>query len=340
MQIEPRTVTPGIVVTRTPLRVSFAGGGTDLPAFFKEEYGGVLSTTIDKYLYVTVKRHSEFFGEDVFRLNYSETELVSSVEEIRNDIARECIRFLDIDPPLYISTVADIPGASGLGSSASFAVGLLNALHVYRGEGVSIAQLAEEAARVEIEILGRPVGMQDHYAAAFGGLNFYRFNPSGNVSVEPQRCGNGSIATLFSHMMMFWTGITRDASSVLGEQKENTPHKMGELTAMRDHALFLRDLILTKYDPHDFGRILDETWRLKRLMTDRMSSESIDTHYRRAREAGASGGKICGAGGGGFFLFIVPPERQEHVRKALHDLTEMPVRYEPQGSRLLMPHKE
>lgn len=340
MPIESRTVTPGIVVTRTPLRVSFAGGGTDLPEFFKEEYGGVLSTTIDKYLYVTVKRHSEFFGEDIFRLNYSETERVNSIEDIKNDIARECIRFLEIDPPLYISTVADIPGASGLGSSASFAVGLLNALHVYCGERVSIAQLAEEAAKVEIEILRRPVGMQDHYAAAFGGLNFYRFDRSGNVSVEPQRCGDGTIPTLFSHMMMFWTGITRNASSVLGEQKQNTPHKMDELTAMRDHALFLHKLILTHYDPHEFGRILDETWQLKRELTDRMSSASIDTHYQRAREAGASGGKICGAGGGGFFLFIVPPERQRDVRQALHDLTEMPVSYEPQGSRLLMPHNE
>jgi len=175
----------GMVVTRTPLRVSFAGGGTDLSEFYSRDYGAVLSTTIRQYVYVTVKRHGAGFGEPI-RLNYSETEHVNRIDDVRNDIARECLRFLDVDVPIYVSTVADVPAASGLGSSSAFAVGLLNALHIWRRERVSAAQLAAEAAHVEIDVLGWPIGKQDHYAAAYGGINFYRFLQSGGVSIEAQ----------------------------------------------------------------------------------------------------------------------------------------------------------
>jgi D-glycero-alpha-D-manno-heptose-7-phosphate kinase len=336
---DPTSMTPGIVVTRTPLRVSFAGGATDFPAFYERDYGAVLNTAIDKYLYVTVKRHSELFGE-LIRLNYSETEQVDRIDDIRNDIARECLRFLRINPPIYISTVADIPGSSGLGSSASFAVGLLNALHAFRGEQISVAQLAEEAAYIEMEVLKRPVGKQDHYAAAFGGLNFFIFKSNGSVSVEPQRRANGGLDSLFTNIMMFWTGVTRDAGTVLAEQQTNTPQKISELTEMRSHAHRLQDLMLSGYDPATFGAVLDETWQLKRQLASGIANHSIDDAYSGAKEAGALGGKLCGAGGGGFLLFLVPPERQPDVREALQDLVEMPVAYEPNGSRLLMPHKE
>lgn len=329
-------MSPGVIVTRTPLRISFAGGGTDLPAFCNHEYGAVLSSAVDKYLYVTVKRHSLLFGE-AFRLNYSETEQVGSVEEIRNDIARECIRLLDVGPPLYVSTVADIPGASGLGSSASFAVGLLSALHALRGRRVSVAHLAEEAAHIEINVLKRPVGRQDHYAAAFGGLNFYRFKPNGNVSVEPQRCADGALEALFSHIMLFWTGVTRDAAAVLQEQQANTAERAAELLKMREHAQRLQEMMSQRFCAVDFGQALDETWSIKRRLASGITSHVLDQYYLRARAAGALGGKLCGAGGGGFFLFLVPPDRKDSVREELRDLVETPIAYEPHGSRVLIP---
>ena len=329
------TTRPSLVVTRTPLRVSFAGGGTDLPEFYEREYGAVLSTTIDKYLYVTVKRHGELFQEG-FRLNYSQTEHVDRLDEIQNHIARECLRLLRAEPPIYISTVADLPEFSGLGSSSSFAVGLLNALHAYRGERVSAAQLAEEAAHVEIEVLKRPIGKQDHYAAAVGGLNFFCFMPGGKVTVEHQRLQEGAVRRLFDHLLMFWTGIRRDAGSVLAEQQGNTPQKLEELRTMREHARALQQLMCDGFDPLVFGRVLDETWQLKRRLANTISNPRIDAWYDQGRQAGAVGGKLCGAGGGGFLLFVMSPERKAPVRKAIGDLTEVPIQYEAQGSRVLL----
>lgn len=328
-------VRPTLVVTRTPLRVSFAGGGTDLPGFYEQEFGAVLSTTIDKYLYVTVKRHGELFHEG-FRLNYSETEHVQRLDDIKNHIARECLRFLKIDPPLYISTVADIPEFSGLGSSSSFAVGLLNALHAYRGERVSAGQLAEEASSIEIDVLQRPIGKQDHYAAAFGGLNLFRFMPDGGVTVEPQRLTDGIMDRLFDHTLMLWTGIRRDAGSVLAEQQRQTARNREALQTMREHAQQLQALIRNGFDPLAFGRVLDQTWQLKRQLASRITNDRIDAWYRQAIEAGAVGGKLCGAGGGGFFLFIMPPERRAAVRQILSEMTEVRIRYEAQGSRVLL----
>lgn len=330
---------PGIVVTRTPLRVSFAGGGTDLPGFYEREGGAVLSTTIDKYLYVTVKRHGDLFKER-FRLNYSQTEEIDRLDEIENNIARECLRLLQVEPPIYISTIADIPELTGLGSSSSFAVGLLNALHAFRGERVSAGQLAEEASHVEIGVLKRPIGKQDHYAAAFGGLNFFSFLPDGGVTVEPQRMAPEVMERLFDHAVMLWTGIQRDAGSILAEQSRNTTSHLERLTAMREHARQLQALLRNGFDPLAFGRVLDATWQLKRQLASRMTNDRIDGWYRRALDAGAVGGKLCGAGGGGFLFLISPLERREAVRQALSELTAVPVRYETQGSRVLLPFVE
>lgn len=332
-------VAPGLVVTRTPLRVSFAGGGTDLPAFYEREYGAVLSTTIDKYLYVTIKRHGDLFNEG-FRLNYSQTEHVGRLDDIKNHIARECLRFLQVESPIYISTVADVPEFSGLGSSSSFAVGLLNALHAYRGERVSAAQLAEEAAYIEIDVLRRPVGKQDHYAAAFGGMNLFRFMPDGSVTVEAQHLQNGAMERLFDHLLMLWTGIQRDASAILTEQRHNTPSSHDTLQAMREHARQLQGLIRNDFDPLAFGQVLDASWQLKRRLASTITNEQIDAWYYRAKQAGAVGGKICGAGGGGFFLFVMAPECREAVRQALPGLTELRIRYEAQSSRVLLPFVE
>ncbi|HWP58339.1 MAG TPA: hypothetical protein VNL14_10655 [Candidatus Acidoferrales bacterium] len=328
---------PGILMTRTPLRVSFAGGGTDLAEFYERAPGAVFSSAIDKYIYVTVKRHGKVFNESI-RLNYSKSETVNRVEEIENDIARECLRFLEIEPPIYISTVADLPASTGLGGSSAFAVGLLNALHAFRGERVSAGQLAEEASHIEIDVLKQPIGKQDQYAAAFGGLNFFSFRSGGVVTVEPQRLNNGGLKRLFESILMFWTGHQRDSSSVLAEQKANTPAKMESLLRMRDHAVALQRLSGNgSFDIEKFGRILDEGWQLKRQLASKITTAEIDRWYRQAMAAGALGGKLCGAGGGGFLLFLVRPERQPAVRAALQGLKEISVGPEVHGSQLCSP---
>jgi D-glycero-alpha-D-manno-heptose-7-phosphate kinase len=332
-----RAQTPRLVVTRTPLRVSFGGGGTDIADFYERNYGAVFSAAIDKYIYVTVKRHSELFCEPI-RINYSATEQVETVDKIQNNIARECLRLLKVDPPIYISTVGDLPASTGLAGSSSFAVGLLNALHAYRGERVTPGQIAEEACQIEIDVLKEPIGKQDQYAAAFGGLNFFRFNPGGAVTVEPVRVSNHFLTDLFDHILMFWTGIQRNASSVLAEQRRNIPDKLAYLEKIRGHAHDLHTLAGTgNFEPESFGKILHESWQLKRQLAGSISSSLIDENYERALKAGAIGGKICGAGAGGFLLFIARPEKHAAVRQALAKLPEVPIRYEVHGSRVLLP---
>jgi D-glycero-alpha-D-manno-heptose-7-phosphate kinase len=324
-------------MTRTPLRVSFAGGGTDLADFYQREPGAVFSSAINKYIYVTIKRHGNVFNESI-RLNYSKSEQVQKVDEIENDIARECLRFLEVEPPIYISTVADLPASTGLGGSSSFAVGLLNALHAFRGERVSAGQLAEEACYIEIDVLKQPIGKQDQYAAAFGGLNFFAFKSDGAVTVEPQRLNNGGLKSLFGCILMFWTGHQRDSSSVLTEQKANTLSKMDALLRMREQALQLQKLSSNGgFDVSQFGKILDESWTLKRGLASKISTNQIDQWYGAAMAAGAEGGKLCGAGGGGFLLFIVQPEKQAAVCSALKCLKLVPVAPEVHGSQVCSP---
>ncbi|HEX8940891.1 MAG TPA: hypothetical protein VF763_12095 [Candidatus Limnocylindrales bacterium] len=328
---------PGVIVTRTPLRVSFAGGGTDLAAFYERDGGAVLSTAIDKYIWVTVKRHGDVFDERI-RVTYSRTESVSSVEEVQNDIARECLRFLAIEPPIYISTVGDLPASTGLGGSSSFAVGLLNALHAYRGERVSAAQLAEEACHIEIDVLRQPIGKQDQYAAAFGGLNLFSFQPGGWVTVEPQRLPERLMSELFDQILLFWTGHQRDSSAVLGEQKANTERRLEELRAMRGQAYELQGLLRGDgASAGDIGALLHRGWLLKRRLASNVSSDQIDGWYSRAMAAGASGGKLCGAGGGGFLLVMASPDRQPAIRDALAGLTAVAVRPETHGSQIMLP---
>jgi D-glycero-alpha-D-manno-heptose-7-phosphate kinase len=325
-----------VIVTRTPLRVSFAGGGTDLPAFYEQEGGAVLSTAITRYVYVTVKRHSELFFEPI-RLNYSKSEQVDTIDQLENNIARECLKFLGIDPPIYISTVGDVPASTGLGGSSAFTVGLLNALHAYRGERVSPGQLADEACHIEIDVLGEPIGKQDQYAAAFGGINLLSFKPGGGVTVEHQRLAAGQLRDLFDGMLMFWTGHQRDASAVLTEQRDNTAAKLDRLRTLRDQAHDLNRRLLEGLDVSSFGKLLDEGWQLKRQLASTITNSQIDLWYDRAMDAGADGGKLCGAGGGGFLLFLARPERHQAIREALGDLTEMSVDHESHGSQLVVP---
>jgi len=326
---------PSLVMTRTPLRVSFCGGGTDLPAFYEGNHGAVLSTAIDKYIYVTIKKHGEVFNERI-RINYSHSEQVQTIEEIKNEIARECLKFMKVDPPIYISTVGDMPASTGLGGSSSFAVGLLNALHAYRGERVSAGQLAEEASYIEIDRLNQPIGKQDQYAAAFGGMNLFCFKPGGAVTVEPQRLANGTLTKLFRNLLAFWTGHQRDAGAVLTEQKANTMSKMDALLRMRDQAYRLQKLFGNgSCDLQALGCLLDEGWQLKRQLASTITTNDIDAWYDRALQAGSFGGKLCGAGGGGVLLFVVPPGRHAGVRVALSSLREVKVGPEVHGSQVL-----
>ncbi len=326
---------PNLVMTRTPLRISFAGGGTDLPEFYKAEKGAVLSTAIDKYVYVTVKRHGALHNE-AYRLNYAETEHTNSLDGIKNEIARECLRLVPVETPLYISTVGDVPASSGLGSSSSFAVGLLNALHALRGEDVSPAQLLDEAANVEIDMLSHPIGKQDQAAAAYGGFNCFRFDTDGTVQLEPHSPLQMNFANLFDHFQMFWTGIPRDSATVLEEQKKNTHDHMDLLRRMCGQAERLNNQVRNNLDIGNFGRALDQGWQLKRSLSSTITTDTIDAWYQDALDAGAIGGKICGAGGGGFLLFVTPLDRHESVRQALSDLKELSPKYEPRGSLRLL----
>jgi len=327
---------PSYIIASAPFRISFVGGGTDLPAVYEREGGAVLSTTIDKHIYVTIKRLSSFFGK-TYRLNYSETEIVERVDDIKNSIARECLRFVPCEPPLYIGVIADIPASSGLGASSSFAVSLLSALHLLRGERVSPAQLAEEAAAIEIEKLKRSIGKQDQYAAAFGGLNYYGFQPNGRVTVEALSMPASETRKLFDSILMFWTGISRDANHVLEVQNERTDCNLQHLRFMKAQAEELRALTLDGIDLETFGRFLNDGWERKRRLAGSISSDQIDAWYRTGIQAGAYGGKLCGAGGGGFLMFVAASERHDAIRAALSDLRELHVEYEPNGVRMLVP---
>jgi len=338
---------PRLIVTRTPLRVSFAGGGTDLSAFYAHEPGAVVSTAISQYVYVTVKRHSDLYlerpdgpggGAGAVRICYSKSEEVATIDEIENDIARECLQFLDVEPPIYVSTVGDVPASTGLGGSSAFAVGLLNALHALRGERVTPGQLAEEACHVEIDRLGEPIGKQDQYAAAFGGMNVFCFFADGGVTTQHVKLSAAGGARLFDNILMFWTGHQRAASAVLTEQQRNTHSELDRLRRMRDQVWDIKALFDEGApDLHSLGKILDEGWRLKRGLASGVSNDEIDAVYDRALDAGALGGKLCGAGGGGLLLFVVPPDRRDHVRAAVAPLAELEVDYEVHGSQVVAP---
>lgn len=326
---------PWAVTTITPLRISFAGGGTDISSFYRKNGGAVVSTTIDKYIYVTVKRHSELFQEN-YRLSYSKTEHTNSLEEIENDIARECLRLVPVKPPLYISTAADLPASSGLGSSSSFAVGLLNALHAMRGERVSAGQLAEEACHVEIEILQKPIGKQDQYAAAFGGLNLFQFEKNNRVKTEHIWIPNDGISKIFNNLALYWTGLQRDASSILKEQVNKMATRETEMLSLLASTRVAYDILVSDpFSIRDLGNLLHCSWQQKRKLASSISNEVIDSIYTKAMTAGCLGGKLAGAGGGGFLILVIDPAVRDTVRTALHDYHEVNVRYEPQGSRVL-----
>ena len=324
-----------MLIVQTPLRISFFGGGTDFRGFYSREEGCVLSTAIDKCIFVVVKRR---FDARI-RVGYTRTELVERLEDVQHDLAREALRLSGVCSQVEINTLGDIPSAgSGLGSSSTVAVGLLNALHHHRGGPRDQEALAREACEIEIERLGKPIGKQDQYIAAYGGLRFIRFLPDESVVVESVDLPEDGRRRLNEHLMLFFTNHTRRSESVLAEQKANIDERMDVLRALKEMAHRGRAL-LEAGDLDAFGRLLHEGWELKKRMASKISNGSLDAIYQAARQAGALGGKITGAGGGGFLLLYCPPAKQPQVRDALRGLPELPFRLEPDGSKVIFNYR-
>ena len=320
-----------MIITQTPLRVSFAGGGTDFPDFFQQETGQVLSTAIDKYLFVIVK---ERFDDKIY-VNYSQKEIVDHIDDLQHELVREAMRKTGVLDGVEITTLADIPSeGSGLGSSSTITVGLLNALYAYQGEQVPAEQLAREACEIEIDILGKPIGVQDQYIAAFGGLRLFTFGDDGKVNAERVNMTDTLRRRLSNNLMLFFTNRTRRSEKILEEQKASIEDKNTVLRKMRDQAAEAK-VILEAGHVDEVGDLLDRGWQLKKSLASRISDDELDLMYQRAKDAGALGGKISGAGGGGFLLLYCPPDRQEAVAEALSDYREMPFALERDGSKVI-----
>lgn len=307
-----------MIISKTPLRISFAGGATDIPSFYKNnDYGCVLSAAIDKYIYVTVKSHSEIFSEKI-RLNYSNTEQVNSVSRIKNPIIKACLKYLDITDNIYISTVADAPGSSGLGSSSAFCVGLLNALYTYKGKSVNRNKLAQDAAKIEIEILKRPIGKQDHYATAFGSINLFKFHSDETVTVKPVDENSKYVKMIFENLYTFYTGLNRDASKILKFQENRKKNNVINLLKMRDQAEKLFEMLYNhEFSLKNFGELLDTGWQIKKKLSNKISNNIIDEAYSLAKKKGALGGKLSGAGGGGFINLVAKKNLKNLLIKSL-----------------------
>lgn len=321
-----------MIISRTPLRISFAGGGSDLPSYYVQHGGAVLSTTIDKYIYIAIHR---YFSSNQSLLKYSKTELVNNNDEIQHPLFRECMKLVNVSG-LDISSMADIPAGTGLGSSSAFTVSLLNVLHAYKHEAVSAEYLASTACEIEINRLGDPIGKQDQYAAAYGGLNFIRFNYDGSVDVQKIVMDPAVKAQLERNLILLYTGTKHSASAILKEQGKEMQRldKQQAMHKMVDMAYELKD-VLEHNQIDDFGRILNEGWLLKRSLANSISNPLVDNLYDQGMEAGALGGKLLGAGGAGFVLFYCPENKQESFRKQMSAYTEMPFKFENYGSKII-----
>jgi D-glycero-alpha-D-manno-heptose-7-phosphate kinase len=322
-----------MIISRTPFRISFFGGGTDFPSWYKDNGGSVLSTTIDKYCYISCRRLPPFF-EYKHRLVYSKYEHVSDINEIVHPAVRETFRFINITEGLEIHHDGDLPARSGLGSSSAFTVGLLHALYALQGKMVTKKRLALEAIHIEQEMIKENVGSQDQVAAAFGGLSKISFSGNHNIEVNPIIISRSRIQDFQDHLMLFFTGFSRTASEIEAEKMKNISKKEIELKTMKemvDNAI----AILDNGDMIEFGRLLRENWQLKSRLSNRVSNGFIDHIYDIALKNGAIGGKILGAGGGGFILFFVEKENRERLRDSLNFLLHVPFRFDTMGSQII-----
>ena len=323
-----------MIITQTPLRLSFLGGGTDFEDYYKVEGGAVLSAAIDKNVYVIVKERFD----DMIYINYSKKEIVDDVGRLEHDLVREAMKLTGVKKGIEITTLADIPAdGTGLGSSSSITVGLLQALYTYRGEIATQRDLADKACHIEIERLHKPIGRQDQYIAAFGNMRFISFNGKG-IEVENIELAPELKRKLESCLLLFYTGISRKADTILSEQKDNIKQNSEMLGELKELAYEAKKLLL-QGELDKFGEAIHRGWELKRRFASRISSSAIDEIYDAARKAGAIGGKITGAGGGGFFLFYCPVEKQARVREVLGRLKELPFRFQGDGSKVIFNYR-
>lgn len=328
-----------MIITGTPLRISFLGGGTDYPVWCKKYDGSVLSATIDKYCYIAC-RWLPPFSECHSRISYSTIENVASNDLIQHPSVRGCLQFLRIDDGVEIHHVADLPAKTGLGTSSAFTVGLLLALRALRNETPDKHSLAMDAIYVEQELLQEAVGMQDQVSAAYGGFNRINFHPSGGIEVQPISISQSRLAELESHLALYFTGFSRTASEIARDQITMTPQKTRELATMHQLVNEGEDILKSFAPLAYFGQLLHESWQIKRTLTGRISSASIDEIYHAGLDAGAIGGKLLGAGGGGFMLFFVPPQRQGALRMRLNKLLRVPFSFSTKGSDVVVRETE
>ena len=323
-----------MIIVQTPLRVSFLGGGTDFEEFYMNHGGAVLSTAIDKYVFVIVKERFD----DMIYANYSKKEIVDNFDKLEHELIRESMRITGVAKGIEITTLADVPAnGTGLGSSSSVTVGLLQALYAYQGELKTAETLAREACQIEINTLKKPIGKQDQYIVAYGNMRFITFNNSG-VKVEIIELSSEDKRRLNGNLLLFYTGLATNSSEVLSEQKANINDRLETLSEMREFAFEAKDVILAgAFD--ELGKLLDRSWKLKKQLASKISNARIDKIYEAALKAGAIGGKIAGSGGGGFLLLYCPKERQGEVQKALKGLRELPFRFERDGSKVIFNYR-
>lgn len=324
-----------MIITKTPLRVSFFGGGTDYPDFFtRYGEGAVLGTTIDKYVFISISKfYSKLFDYSI-RISYKQVECVNSLDEIKHIPFKECLRLHGIENDVEVDYTAELPAFTGLGSSSSFIVGLLKSLYAFKEKQVDKLDLAREAIHIERDILKEPVGYQDQVFAAMGGMNLIKFTQNG-IDVKPIHLSQKREQEFEDHLMLFFTGIRRRASDIITGQIQKVDKNKENLTKMRELTYRSYDILTGSSPLSEFGVLLDKSWSLKRSLDNKISNDEIDKIYRDGITAGAYGGKLLGAGGGGFVLLFVPPKRKEAIRSKLHHLTEIPIRISNHGSHLL-----
>lgn len=328
-----------LIISRTPIRISFFGGGTDYRAYYEEHGGAVLGTTIDQYTYISVKNFKSSFFEHNIRIAYSKTELVKAIDEIQHPSIREALRHKGMNENLDIHIFSDLPARSGLGSSSAFTVGFLNALYALEGQRLSKQDLAELACHVEQDLIQENVGSQDQFHAAFGGLNKIQFSQNG-IQVSPLVISAANKQHLQDHFLIFFTGMTRHASEIVQEQIEKTKNHTNNSSLKTMHQnVFEAEKMLSSQNSNElvknFGALLHENWLLKKGLSQKVSNPTIDEAYKTAMSCGAYGGKLCGAGNGGFLLFLAPPHQHKKIRAALARLQEVPFKFEDSGSSII-----
>ncbi len=323
-----------MIIVQSPLRISFFGGGTDFPDYYLQEEGCVLSTAIDKYIFVVIKQRYD----DKLRIGYTRTEMVDRVDEIQHELIREALKITGIEKGVEITTMGDIPAGSGLGSSSAVTVGALHAMYTFLNENVPAARLAREACEIEIERLKKPIGVQDQYISAFGGLRFIEFKRDGSIHAHPVLLDPAVKRHLNESLLIFFTGVTRQADSILTEQQQNIQQRLVILREMKDMAKTAHQELL-RGNVDVLGKLLHDSWLLKKQLASGISNGMIEEAYESARSAGALGGKIAGAGGGGFLLLYCPYEKREAVRSALRSMKELPVQLEPDGSKVIFNYR-